>query len=106
LKAIDKMSPGYNIVTDGANGAYLSDGTLIYYSKALNVPVVNTTGAGDAFGSAFCAGMILKNDWDFGLRLAILNSAGTITKMGAKNGLLEKVPSQKDLNKVKIQIIR
>ncbi len=106
LKAIDKMSPGYNIVTDGANGAYLSDGVLIYFAKAMNVPVVNTTGAGDAFGSGFCAGMILKNDWDFGLRLAILNSAGTITKMGAKNGLLEKVPNQKDLNKVKIQIIR
>ncbi|MDD5341522.1 MAG: carbohydrate kinase family protein [Patescibacteria group bacterium] len=106
LKAIDKMSAGYNIVTDGGNGAYLSDGTLIYYAKALNVPVVNTTGAGDAFGSAFCAGLILRNDWDFGLRLAILNSAGTITKMGAKNGLLEKIPSQNDLNRVKIQIIR
>lgn len=34
IKAIDKMSPGYNIVTDGANGAYLSDGVLIYYAKA------------------------------------------------------------------------
>ncbi|MBN1325414.1 carbohydrate kinase family protein [Candidatus Falkowbacteria bacterium] len=106
LKAIDKMSPGYNIVTDGANGAYLSDGILIYHANALKVPVVNTTGAGDAFGSGFCAGMILKNDWDYGLRLAILNSAGTLTAMGAKNGLLKKIPKTEDLDKVKIQIIR
>jgi len=104
FKELNHLSPGYNIVTDGANGAYLSDGTLIYYTKALGNKAINTTGAGDAFGSGFCTGMILKNDWDFGLRLAILNSNGVIQRMGAKNGLLKHLPKQSDLNKIKIGI--
>jgi len=104
LEAINKLSPGYNLVTDGATGAYLSDGMLIYFAKALSVQPVNTTGAGDAFGSAFCSGVILKNDWDYALRLAVLNSGGVIQKMGAKNGLLSKLPKQKDLELVKIKI--
>jgi len=104
FKELNRLSPGYNIVTDGANGAYLSDGTLIYWAKAIGHKPINTTGAGDAFGSGFCAGMILKNDWDYGLRLGILNSDGVIQKMGAKNGLLKKIPKQKELEKVKIQI--
>ncbi|MCX6745736.1 MAG: carbohydrate kinase family protein [Candidatus Parcubacteria bacterium] len=102
---INKLSPGYNLITDGANGAYLSDGTLIYYVKALGSKAINTTGAGDAFGSAFCTGLILKNDWDYGLRLAILNSNGVIQKMGAKNGLLKHIPTQIELDKVRISIL-
>ena len=106
FKVMNKLSSGYNIVTDGASGAYLSDGTLIYFAKAMGSKPINTTGAGDAFGSAFCSGIILKNDWDFALRLGILNSDGVIKEMGAKNGLLSKIPKQKELDKVKISIIR
>jgi len=106
FKELNRLSPGYNIVTDGANGAYLSDGTLIYWAKAIGSKVINTTGAGDAFGSGFCSGIILKNDWDYGLRLGILNSDGVIKKMGAKNGLLKKMPIQKELDKVKISIFK
>ena len=106
FKEINKLSPGYNLITDGANGAYLSDGMLIYHAPALAAKVINTTGAGDAFGSAFCSGLILKNDWDYALRLGILNSHGVVTKMGAKNGLLRKLPKAADLSNVKITILQ
>lgn len=105
FKDLNKMSPGYNLVTDGGNGAYLSDGMVIYQAKALPAKVANTTGAGDAFGSAFTAGLILKNDWDYAMRLAILNSNGVIQKMGAKNGLLAKLPRADELDKVKLGIV-
>jgi sugar/nucleoside kinase (ribokinase family) len=104
FSVLDKLTPNYLVITDGANGAYLSDNFLIYQAKALECKPINTTGAGDAFGSAFCAGIIFKSDWDFALRLAMLNANGVIQKMGAKNGLLEKMPSLKELNKVKINI--
>lgn len=104
FKELNRLSPGYNIVTDGANGAFLSDGILVYWAKAIGHQAINTTGAGDAFGSGFCTGIILKNDWDYGLRLGILNSDGVIQKMGAKNGLLAKLPKADELNKVKISI--
>ena len=77
---------------------------LQHFSAKAQSFAINTTGAGDAFGSGFCTGMILKNDWDFGLRLAILNSNGVIQRMGAKNGLLKHLPKQSDLNKIKIGI--
>ncbi|OGY42296.1 MAG: hypothetical protein A2Y82_04860 [Candidatus Buchananbacteria bacterium RBG_13_36_9] len=105
FKELNRLSPGYNIVTDGGNGAYLSDGTLIYWARAIGSTPINTTGAGDAFGSGFCAGMILKNDWDYGLRLGILNSDGVIKEMGAKHGLLKHIPKQIELDKVKISIL-
>ncbi|MCX6740209.1 MAG: carbohydrate kinase family protein [Candidatus Parcubacteria bacterium] len=106
FKELNRLSPGYNLVTDGAKGAYLSDGILTYHAPALVTAVKNTTGAGDAFGSGFTTGMLLKNDWDYALRLGILNSHGVLQEMGAKNGLLKRLPSQKDLERVKITIIR
>lgn len=106
FKELNRLSPGYNIVTEGDKGAYLSDGILIYYAPALATKLINTTGAGDAFGSGFCTGMILKHDWDYALRLGMLNAHGTIQKMGTKNGLLSKLPNELDLKKVKITILR
>jgi ribokinase len=104
MAVLAKMTKAFVIITDGAKGAYLSDGILIYKANTLGSKAVNTTGAGDAFGSGFCTGIILKNDWDYAMRLAVLNSDGVIQVSGAKNGLLDKLPTKKDLNKVKINI--
>ncbi len=106
FKELNRLSPGYNIVTEGAKGAYLSDGILIYYASALPSKLINTTGAGDAFGSGFATGMALKNDWDYALRLGILNANGVIQRMGAKNGLLTSLPKAALLNSVKITIVK
>jgi len=106
FKELNRLSPGYNIVTDGAKGAYLSDGMLIYHAPALDHKVINTTGAGDAFGSGFTTGMLLKNDWDYALRLGILNSHGVVQKMGAKAGLLTSLPKSAQLNSIKITIVK
>jgi len=75
---------------------------IIYFASSLGTKPLSTTGAGDAFGSGLVAGLILKNNLDYALRLATLNSDGVIQKMGAKNGLLESRPSLKKLKKVKI----
>lgn len=106
-KIFEKLSfdNDYNIITDGSNGAYLSVPEGLFRVKTTKVKVVNTTGAGDAFGSAFTAGLIKKDDWKYAVRLAILNSQGVITKMGAKHGLLTRLPSQKELDKIKIEKI-
>ena len=61
--------------------------------------IIPVTGAGDSFGSAFVAGLI-KYDWniDKALKLAILNSAHVIKKIGAQEGLLKS----SDLKKYKL----
>jgi len=90
------------LITDGRRGAYTCSPDGLFFAPALDVKIVNTTGAGDAFGSAFVAGHILKDDVEYALRLAILNSNSAIQKMGAKHGLLKELPSKQRLAKVKV----
>ena len=56
--------------------------------------VVDRTGAGDAFGSGFVAGLLLKDDIDYAIKIGSANATSKVENMGAKAGLLY----QKDLN--------
>lgn len=112
IEKMGDLAP-YVVITDGPAGAFAIHNGNLYFAASLGTKPVNTTGAGDAFGSGFCAGLALsaqggsalgeKNDLDYALRLAILNSDGVIRKTGAKNGLLAKLPSAKELKKIKIK---
>lgn len=96
LKYLHQYGQKITVVTDGAKGAYIYDGQKKYYQSALKVKSLNTTGAGDSFGSGLVAGLIrYKWDLDKALRLGILNSNSVITKIGAQEGLL----TVKDLKK-------
>lgn len=53
---------------------------------------MNTTGAGDAFGSAFVATLAKGLYLDDALRAGLLNALGVVTHMGAKAGILKKFP--------------
>lgn len=89
-------------ITDGSNGAYFRFQNESYHLPSITKKVINSTGAGDAFGSGFIAGLILKNDWQYAAKLAVLNADGTIREMGAKNGLLTRLPGKNNLKRVKI----
>jgi ribokinase len=77
-------------ITDGKEGASLLHGTTITSTKPIPVKVVETTGAGDAFASALCAGILMKNDPVFALKLAMIQAESVIQYKGAKNILLTK----------------
>lgn len=77
------------IVSDGPRGVVASDGkTIVTAGIYEDVPVVDRTGAGDAFASGFLS------QWAQGrsLREAIVfgsaNSTSVVTKYGAKEGIL------------------
>jgi ribokinase len=111
LKVILSWGPKIAVITCGAKGAYIGEiiGEIrgktcdelaepfvkirdikVYYSPALKKKKVDTTGAGDAFGSSFIAGLILyKNNIKKALKLAILNSGSVVQHIGAQNGLLK-----------------
>ncbi len=95
------LSGVYTLVTDGSGGAYAHNGHTTWHIASRNLKAVNTTGAGDAFGSAFFLGLDLgvrKNELgyslDYALRLAMANAEGVIMRMGAKTGILSKIPSR------------
>lgn len=103
IKAILKFLHSYGqkitVVTDGHKGAYVYEGNHIFFKPAGKSNGINTTGAGDAFGSSFIAGLIkYKDDIDKALKLAILNSNAVIMKIGAQEGLL----TARDLKKYKL----
>ena len=65
---------GQAVVTAGADGAVWSDGSAVEHAAAADGPVVDTTGAGDAFTAGFlhawCAGAAAADRLAAGLRLA------------------------------------
>jgi len=91
FKKIDDMCPGIAIMTKGAEGVTVSDGKKIYRAEAPKVKAVESTGAGDAFGSGFVSGFVASNgNVEEGIKLGIANSVSCIQKVGAKNGLIKK----------------
>ena len=88
LKSILKSGPEIVVITDGRNSLTASDGKYIYTATPPKVKVVETTGAGDSFASAFTAGIMKNKGMEFSIRLGLANSASTISHHGAKTGLL------------------
>ena len=88
LKKLHKAGPKIVAITDGSNGVYVSDGSCFYYGRPHKVKVVETTGAGDAFASAFLSGIIKRNDVEFAIKLGMTNAESVIQHHGAKNKLL------------------
>lgn len=94
------------IITDGSNGAYAFDGKKLLKAESVKAKVYDTTGAGDAFGSSFVAGLdIFKGDIKKALALASINSASVVSHIGAQNGLLH-LNKVKGLNRVNIKEIK
>ncbi|MBT4209942.1 MAG: carbohydrate kinase family protein [Candidatus Komeilibacteria bacterium] len=96
LKFLHQYGQRLTVITDGPKGAYMYDGKKMYFKAALKRKGINTTGAGDSFGSGLTAGLI-KYNWDLekSLKLGVLNSNSVIMKIGAQEGLL----TAKDLKK-------
>jgi sugar/nucleoside kinase (ribokinase family) len=75
-------------ITNGHLGAKILTPTESFYSPIINVHPIDETGAGDAFGSAFVAGLIYGRSIPESLSWAIRNSAAEVSALGAKKGIL------------------
>lgn len=93
-------------VTDGANGAYLTVRGTTWHAPVLAGKRVNTTGAGDAFGSGFVAACIKTGNLQTGIRAGMLNALGVVTHMGAKAGILKRAPTPAALKRVRVTRVR
>jgi ribokinase len=92
LETIYSWGPRIVVITDGHKGAHIYNGEKKCFRKALpNTKRMNTTGAGDAFGSSFVAGLIMyKANLERSLKLATYQSNAVIKRIGAQVGLLNK----------------
>lgn len=77
------------IVSDGPNGVAATDGkTLVVAGMYEDVPVIDRTGAGDAFGSGFLSQWAQGRSLRESIIFASANSTSVVTKIGAKAGIL------------------
>lgn len=77
------------VVSDGPNGVTASDGEVIVTAGMYeDVPVVDRTGAGDAFGSGFLSQYAQGKSLKDAIIFASANSTSVVTKIGAKEGIL------------------
>ncbi len=100
-KLDDLTSPGILAVTNGAEGVTVSDGKFIYRAGTFKEKkLVDRTGAGDAFGSGFVAGLvksgvtfsnlhrISKEQVIEAIRTASANATSVVEHIGATEGIL------------------
>lgn len=79
------------IVSDGPNGVVATDGkTIVRAGMYEDVPVVDRTGAGDAFASGFLSQWAQGKTLRESVIFASANSTNVVTKVGAKAGILRR----------------
>ena len=89
--ALRKMHRRYGCTlaaaTLGEEGVLAFDGDRLHYAAAFNVPVVDTTGAGDTFHAGFIYAML--QGWPLGRQLDFACAAAALncTAVGARGGI-------------------
>jgi sulfofructose kinase len=82
LMAARDLASGFVAVTDGANGAYWLDETVVRYVPAFKVDAVDTLGAGDTFHGAFALTLAGGASEAEALRFAAAAAAVKCTRFG------------------------
>lgn len=91
LPAVAKWRKGVVVITDAARGSYAVTPTGAWRMRIKPVHALDTTGAGDAFGSGFVSAFVRRpTDTGAALRLGSINSASVVQQIGAKHGLVNR----------------
>lgn len=88
FQAVLAQGPKIVIVTNGAEGVYLATKDGIIFHPSLPTEIVNTLGAGDAFGSTFVTKYIQGASIKDAMLYGILNACSVLNYLDAKTGLL------------------
>ena len=100
LKRMDKIVPGLYAVTYGNKGSIVSDGERLFRAAIFKEKTTtDRTGAGDAYGSGFIAGLIRSKErcgrfgYDpekikYAIRLATANASSVVERLGGSEGVL------------------
>lgn len=93
FKKVLSLGPQVVVVTNGGEGVHVATQDHLYFHKAPKVKIVNTLGAGDAFGSGFTGAYYHSGDIAHAIRAGVVNSASVIQYPDAKQGLLSSAES-------------
>lgn len=92
-------------ITDGSRGCIATDGATTYRCPVLpDTTVIDTTGAGDAFGSGCTWALLAGRDLPTALRAGTLNAASVVAVIGAQSGLLTHTQMQTLLQETSLSV--
>jgi ribokinase len=97
LAALIKGGAGTACITDGSRGATATDGRETAHCPIMNTPVVDSTGAGDAFGTAMTWAILSGLPLRKTLQAGTINAASVISVIGAQPGLLTHTSLRKQI---------
>ncbi len=90
VEALAKLAPVV-VVSDGPKGVAATDGTnYVQAGIYKDVPVIDRTGAGDAFGSGFVVNWAVTQSLKQAVTFASANSTSVVSVIGAKVGILKQ----------------
>lgn len=97
LRRLHRLGPRIVAITDGPRGSFATDGARVAACPIVDAPVVDRTGAGDAYGCGFLAAVHHGEDLEEAMRWGTLNAAGEVTRVGAVTGLMTREEMERSL---------
>lgn len=90
MEMLRALGPKNIVMTDGLNGAYLHDGTDVWFIPVYSTASIESTGAGDAFASAMISALILEKGIKEAFTWGPVNAMSVVSEVGAQKGLLSR----------------
>ena len=90
LKSLHRIGPRVVVITDGAAGSYAFDGNAFLKAGILETPVVDRTGAGDAYTSAVLTAHLLGRPLNEAMAWGSVQAAHVVQVYGATPGLVRR----------------
>jgi ribokinase len=90
MSMLRTLGPKKIVMTNGLKGAYLDDGSDVWFIPVYSTSSVESTGAGDAFASAMIAGLLSDKDIREAFTWGPINAMSVVSKVGAQKGLLSR----------------
>lgn len=98
FKFMDEIVDGIFLMSKGPDGVVASDGKNVYRAGVPDSPIIERTGAGDAFSSGFVTEYIRATERQEtsdqvvtkAIQFATANASSVVTQYGAKAGILKK----------------
>lgn len=100
-KHLMKLGPKAIALTDGRKGAYSYSKEGFYYIPLYPGPLIEATGAGDAFTTAYIAALAHNLPHKEALRWGPMNAGSVVQQVGPQAGLLYKKEMEAQLKKMK-----
>ena len=92
-------------ITDGGRGTVASDGHEIFHCPVVpNIAIVDTTGAGDAFGTGVTWGLLQGMSLPNALKTGSINAASVVGAIGAQPALLHDTEITTRLEAIDLEV--